>query len=153
MTGTGVHDEPGWFIDHRKVLVLVYNPQLHRLTLQGTGSRCGNFPGNLVAATQTASGTGSLAVDAYLAIGDQALDSAATQIVEKVGQVDVEARRIGGNGVAPAWAHTIRVRQDRTRLPTRRTATPTEMAESATLKIGQCGTWMKSITEPCTPRS
>src|SRR5438876_562395 len=27
------------------------------------------------------------------------------------------------------------------------------MDESATLKIGQCGTWMKSITEPLTPRS
>lgn len=136
MTGTGVNDKPGRFVYHREILVLVHNPQLHRLALQRTRSRRRNFPRQPVAAAQSASGTGGPVVDPDLALADQSLDPAAAEPTEKVSQVHVEAGRIGSDGVALSRTHTIRVRQDRTRLPTRRTATPTEMAESATLKIG-----------------
>jgi len=84
---------------------------------------------------------------------DQALNLAPALPGEHAGKVLVESRRVNRNGVRLRLGQTGLERPLRQIVPNRSTATPTVIAESATLKIGQCGTWMKSITEPLTPRS
>lgn len=92
-------------------------------------------------------------VEANVPIDDQPMHLAAALSGEQPGQVLVESRGVGRDGVVFRFAQARRGRPLRQTVPISNTATPTVIAESATLKIGQCGTWMKSMTEPLTPRS
>jgi len=92
-------------------------------------------------------------VEADMPVDDQSVDLASALSRKQPGQVLIEARGVGRDDVLGRLAQARRDRPLRQTVPTRSTATPTVIAESATLKIGQCGTWMKSTTEPLTPRS
>src|SRR6202011_1331205 len=91
-------------------------------------------------------------VEPDLPLRDQPLDLASALSFEQAGQVLVQSRGVDGDGVPIRLGQTGLERPLRQIVPSRSTATPMLIAESATLKIGQCGTWMKSMTEPLTPR-
>ena len=153
VTRPGVHDQPGWFVDDDQVVVLVKDPQIHRLGLEPAGRRRRQLPAEMIASPEPASRPGGAVIEADVPLRDQPLDVAAAFTGEQAGQVLVESRGIGNDGVLRRLAQARRVRPPRQTVPSSRTATPTVIDESATLKMGQCGTWTKSMTEPLTPRS
>ena len=146
-------DEPGRFVDHDQVVVLVKHTKIHRLGLEPRWRRRGQFPAEPIPRAEAAPRAGRPVVQADVSLRDQALDLAPALPLEQAGQILVESRGVDRDRVLFRRRHARRGRPLRQRVPTRSTATPTVIAESATLKIGQCGTWMKSITEPLTPRS
>ena len=69
-------------------------------------------------------------------IDDQAMHLAAALSGKQPGKVLIESRGVGRNGVLCRLAQARRGRPLRQTVPIRSTATPTVIAESATLKIG-----------------
>src|SRR5256884_3105517 len=153
MAGSGMDDEPGRFVDDDQIVVLVEHAKIHRLGPESGWRRCGQFPAEPVARAEPAPCAGRPVVEADVSLRDQSLDLAAALPREQARQILIESRRVDRDGVLFRRRQARRGRPLRQSVPTRSTATPTVIAESATLKIGQCGTWMKSTTEPLTPRS
>ena len=76
VAGGGMHDESGGFVQHEQRLVLEQNVQRHflRLRLGGPGVRPVDF--NFLAGARRVRGFGGLAVDADVALLDEALQRA-----------------------------------------------------------------------------
>src|SRR5260370_10402548 len=85
MARSGMHDEPGRFIDDDQVLVLVKHAQLHRLGLQAGWNGCRDLPTETIARPQPACRTGRPIVEADLALRGQPLDPAPALPGEKTG--------------------------------------------------------------------
>src|SRR2546423_812334 len=153
MPRPGMHDEPGRFVDHDQVVVLVEHTEVHCFGLQPAGNGGRQLPLQTIARPKPGCRTRRPIVVADMPLRDQALDLTPAMPGEQAGQVLVEAGGVNRDGVRLRLGQTALERPLRQMVPSRSTATPTVIAESATLKIGQCGTWMKSITEPLTPRS
>jgi len=84
---------------------------------------------------------------------DQPVHLGAAQLGDLLGKILVEARRRYRDDVNLGIAQARRAWAPRQSPPSTRIVTPTLIEESATLKIGQCGTWIKSTTEPLIRRS
>ena len=153
MTRPRVHDEAGRFVDDDQVVVLVEDREIHRFGLKPGWNRGRQLPVEAIAGSQPATGPRRPIVEADVPLRDQALDLASTLSGEQAGEVLVESGSVDRDRVRLRRGQTGLERPLRQIVPKRSTATPTLIAESATLKIGQCGTWMKSMTEPLTPRS
>ena len=155
MSGSRVHHQPGRFVDDDQVVVLVKHAEVHGFGLEPAGRCRRQLPAKPISLAEAQPGPGRTIVDPDMPVGDQPLDPVSALSAEQAGQVLVESRGVDRDRMVFNLAHARRGRgrPPRQTVPRRRTATPTVIAESATLKIGQCGTWMKSITEPLTPRS
>src|SRR6202022_1563080 len=149
----GRTDQPGGCVDGDQVVVLVEHTKVHRFGLQLRRNGFRDFPAEAIARPQTASRPRRSVIEADVPLRDQPLDLAAALPRDQPGQVLVESKGVDRDSVLLRLGQARRERPLRQSVPTRSTATPTVIAESATLKIGQCGTWMKSMTEPLTPRS
>src|SRR5260370_42559417 len=95
MARSGMHDEPGRFIDDDQVLVLVKHAQLHRLGLQTGWNGCRDLPTETIARPQPACRTGRPIVEADVTLRDQPLDLAPALPCEKPGQVLAEPWAVG----------------------------------------------------------
>ena len=137
MAGPGMHDQAGGLVDDGQIVVLVHDPQVHWLGFQPARRRRRELPAQAIARAQPAPGPGRAIIEADEALGDQALHPAAALPDEQPGQVLVESRGIGGDGVLYRLAQARRDRPPRQTVPRSRIATPTVIAESATLKMGQ----------------
>ena len=153
MAGSGMHDEARRLIDDDQVVILVKHTEVHRFGLEPARLCRRHHPAEPITLAQPDARSGRSIVDPNMAVRDQPLDAVSAVSNQQAGQVLVESRGIDRDGVVLSLGQARRGRPPRHKVPSRSTATPTVIAESATLKIGQCGTWMKSITEPLTPRS
>src|SRR5205085_2064415 len=153
MPGPRVDDQTRRFVDDDQVVILVKHAEVHRLGLEAGRYRRRQLPAEPVTPAKADPRAGRSIVDANMALRDQSLDAAPALSNQQAGQVLIESRSVDRDRVVLGLAQARRDRPPRQSVPRRSTATPTVIAESATLKIGQCGTWMKSITEPLTPRS
>ena len=148
----GMDYQAGRLVDDEKVLIFEHNLQVHCFPNELAWHNRWQLPPKPVSLAKPASGPGRPIVVPYVTVRDQALNSTAAQLRQATYQVLIEPRAVLMNDVARGSQVRRGFRFART-VPITRTATPTVTAESATLKTGHRGTWMKSITEPLTARS
>ena len=153
MAGPRMHDEPRRLVDDDQVLVLVEHVKIHWFGFEPGRRRGRHFPAEAIAGAKPARRARRSIVEANVAVDDEPVHLAAAMSGEQPGQVLIQSRGVDRDRVLGCLAQARRGRPLRQTVPIRSTATPTVIDESATLKIGQWGTWIKSMTEPWTPRS
>lgn len=153
MSGARMDHQPRRFVDHQEVFVLEEDAELHWFREKPGWDHGGQLPGEAVARPQPRAGTSRPLVQLDVAFLDQLLHPGAAEICEQSVEVLVESRRGGLHQVGRCLGQDRLLRPGRKSPPNTRMATPTEIEESATLKIGQCGSCRKSMTEPFTSRS
>src|ERR1700719_2450136 len=135
MTGSGVHDESCGLVDDQRVVVLVEHVELDRLGCEPGWHGGRHLPAETIAGVEPAGGARRPVVEAHVPVDDQPVYLAAALSRNEPGQVLIEARGVGRDGVVCRLAQARRDRPRQT-VPIKRTTTPTLIAESATLKIG-----------------
>src|SRR5207237_1346653 len=137
---------------HEQDVVLEDHPQSHGLGCQQGRLARWELPGERIPRVQASPGLAGRTVHQDESLPDQPLHLAPARVRKQVHQVLVETRHWSGDRVRPR-GHAGRGRRLRRKVLRTRSTTPMLIAESARLKIGQYGTWMKSMTDPRMPRS
>ena len=154
MAGGGMHDEPGGFVDDEEGLVLEEDFQRDFLGLRLGGAGVGPMDFHLLAGPGRVGGLDHVTVYANVALFDQPLQGAAGDGGEFFAQKNVQPS--AGQGLLDgktfsAVGHAMNFRDshydslvaewDSSRQLSRKiSATPVQMAESATLKAGKSKT-------------
>src|SRR5207244_1007699 len=141
MTRSWVDDEARRLIDDDQVVILIEHTEVHRFGLQPARLCLRQLPAEPITLAQADARSGRSIVDPNMAVRDQPLNAASAQSNQQAGEVLVESGGVGRDGMVLSLAQARRGRPPRHKGPSRRTATPTVIAEAATLKTGQCGTW------------
>ena len=153
MARPGMNDEARRLVDHDQVLVFEDDHKVHRLALEPAWHHGRQLPAQPVTRTYPAAGAARAVVMPDVALIDQPLDAAPAELRQEPDQVLVEPGMVALDDQFGRRRQARRVWRFAKTVPISSTATPTVTAESATLKTGQRGTWMKSMTEPLSARS
>src|SRR5207253_1940384 len=128
-----MHHEPGRFVDDDQVVVLVEHAKIHRLGLEPGWNGGWQFPAEPIARAEAAPRARRSIVQADVSLRDQSLHLAPALPREQAGQILVESRRVGRDGVLFRRRQARRGRPLRQSVPTRSTAA--EIGRQTTLKF------------------
>src|SRR5207302_354446 len=141
VTGGRVHHHPRGLVDDQQVLVLVEHRQRDLLRSRAKVGGRGQAELYNIARPNLVGGPGRIPVDEDRALAGQSPRRRACQLRGLLAQETVEA---AGRSARPQPGEG----RLRNRYPTASRTTPTEIAESATLKVGHQCSAMKSVTDP-----
>ncbi len=97
ITGGGVDDEAGRFVEDEDVFVLKENIERDVLGDDGDGNDLGDVEGDVVSVFEGGAGFGGASIQGYMAAFDQVLEACAGEIWKAGGEVFVESGAgIGG---------------------------------------------------------
>src|SRR5205823_14630470 len=130
MARSWVDDEARRLIDDDQVLILIKHAQVHRFGLQPARLCRRQLPAEPITLAQADARSGRSIVDPNMAVRDQPLNTASALSNQQAGEVLVESGGVGRDGMVLRLAQAGRGRPPRHNVPSRRTATPTVIAES-----------------------
>src|SRR5438105_13497279 len=143
-----MNHEPGLFVDDDQVVGRVEHAKIHRLGLEPGWNGGWQFPAEPIARAEAAPRARRSIVQADVSLRDQSLHLAPALPREQAGQILVESRRVGRDGVLSRRRPAPLGRPLRHSGPTRSTATPTLIAEPRELKHDQGAARSNSMPEP-----